>query len=268
MKRRGRRSSPISLFAFQDIMASVIGMVFIVVLVMALDIVHAKTTGAAIDWQDVTDADVQRLQARVEELNEQVREAKADIQRLSDRLDLASGDEVAALDKVKRLEATLKSLYERIREGQETLEQSDTVTARLVREAHEAKQQADRLDDRIDDLREQLKSARAAPRLAFIIDPHPDRLQPWLLEVSGSSLRVASKDGSSVVMEFRGASAEQRKARFLAWLSTQSPSTHYFVLLVKPTGVVLSDELQRTLRDRGFDIGKDLLPADWNPFRR
>lgn len=268
MKRRGSRSSPISLFAFQDIMASVIGMVFIVVLVMALDIVHAKATGAAVDWQDVTDADVQRLQTRVEELQRQAREAKADIQRVSARLDLASGDEVTALDKVKRLEATLKSLYERIREGQQTVEQSDSETARLLRETHEAKQQADRLDERIHSLREQLKSARGAPRLALIIDPHPDRLEPWLLEVSGSSLRVASKDGSSVVMEFRGVSAEQRKARLLAWLSTQSPRTHYFVLLVKPGGVALSDELEQTLKGRGFDIGKDLLPADWNPFRR
>jgi len=268
MKRRGRRSSPISLFAFQDIMASVIGMVFIVVLVLALDIVHAKARGTTVDWQNVTDADVESLKTRVKELKRQVRKSKADIERLSTRLDLTSGDEVAALDKVKRLEATLKSLYERIREGQETVEQSDTETARLVREAHEAQQEADRLDKQIDELRERLKSVSAAPRLAFIIDPHPGRLEPWLLEVSGSSLRVASEDGSSVVMEFRGDSANQRKERFLAWLSTQSPRTHYFVLLVKPSGVLLSDELHRILKDRGFDIGKDLLPTYWNPFRR
>jgi len=268
MKRRGKRSSPISLFAFQDIMASVIGMVFIVVLVMALDIVHAKATGAAVDWQDVTDADMQRLQTRVDELNQQIRDAKANIECLSARLDLASGDEVEALDKVKRLEATLKSLYERIREGQETVERSDRETARLLDEAREAQQEAERLDERVDDLRDRLKSARATPRLAFIIDPHPDRIEPWLVEISGSSLRVASKDGSSVVMEFRGTSAGQRKERFLAWLSTQSPRTHYFVLLVKPTGVLLSDVLEQTLKDRGFDIGKDLLPAYWNPFRR
>ena len=266
MKRRGARTGPISLFAFQDIMASVIGMVFIVVLVMALEIVHAKAGGTAIDWQNVTDADVQQLQAQVDDLQARIRDAKAKIEGLSARLDLASGDEEATLDKVKHLEATLKSLYERIREGQQAVEEADGETVEFLRRVHEAKQEAKRLQERIDELRERLRSARSTPRLAFIIDPHPDMLEPWLLEVSGSRLRVASKDGSSVVLEFRGDSADQRKERFLAWLSTQDNRTHYFVLLVKPSGVLASDELHVILKRRGFDIGKDLLPEDWNPF--
>ena len=268
MRRRGSRTSPISLFAFQDIMASVIGMVFIVVLVMALDIVHAKATGMAIDWQNVTDTDVERLRARVDDLRQEVRQAKAEIGNLATRLDLASGDEEAALDGVKHLEGTLKNLYERIRESQRSIENTDKKTADLLDEVQKAKQEASRLDERLDDLRERLKTSRSTPRLAFIIDPHPDALEPWLLEVSGSQLRVASRDGSSVVMEFRGNSAEQRKERFTAWVDdSQSHATHYFVLLVKPSGVRASDELETALRRRGYDIGQDLLPEYWRPFR-
>jgi len=266
MRRRGGHSETVSLFAFQDIMASVIGMVFFVVLIMALDIVDRKASGVEVTTQLATEPDVQVLRDRAEALREQIAKTELDIEQLTSRLNLASGDEEGTLDEVKRLEATLKNLYARVRQGQEATAKTEDQKQEIEQQHQQMIREIARLTRRAEELKAQLKSAQAAPRIAFIIDPHPENLEPWLLEVSEPRLRVASKDGRGTVLEFGGTSSDQRKARFLAWLSSQSNQTHYFVLLTKPSGVGLADEMERELKARGFDIGRDLLPEDWEPF--
>ena len=266
MKRRGGRSSPISLFAFQDIIASVIGMVFVVVLIMALSIVNAKAVSEAVRLESITDSDLQTLRERASESEAEIRAIAADIVRLTGQLDLASGDEEVALDEVKRLEATLKNLYARVREEQDAVGQADAERQRIVEKYEDRLRESQRLDRQLAELRTRIQTTELRPRLAFIIDPHPDDLEPWLLEISGSRLRVASKDGTSAILEFGGESFERRKERFLAWLSSQSNRTHYFVLLIKPSGIEQADECGKILKSKGYDIGKDLLPEDWAPF--
>jgi len=266
VKRRGARASPISLFAFQDIMASVIGMVFLVVLILALSIVHDKAGGAGlVNWQTVSDADLAMAQAQVNELKRRVHAAEEDLRHLSARLEFASSGEKEALEKVKRMERTLKALYETIQETEKAAAEKDADSEALQKRLALMQQELRRLEAQRDALRLRLASR---PHLAFIIDPHPDRLEPWLLEVTENSLRLAAKDGTSAVLEFRAPSAEQRKEGFLAWIETQDPQTHYFVLLVKPSGVRFAEELERILTERGFEIGKDLLPESWEPFLR
>jgi len=266
MRRRGGHDEAISLFSFQDIVCSVIGMVFFVVLIMALDIVETKATGVAAASQPATESEVQALRDRTQVLRAEITKTESDIERLTGRLNLASGDEEGALDEVKRLEATLKNLYARIKQDQDTVTKTDVERQQTEKDSQQKLSQAERLARRADELRAALKTAQAAPRIAFIIDPRPDNLEPWLLEISDSGLRVASKDGRATVMEFGGASSEQRKTRFLAWVSSQSSGTHYFVLLTKPSGVNLSNDIEKELKTRGFDIGRDLLPEDWEPF--
>ena len=266
MRRRGGHDQTISLFSFQDIVCSVIGMVFFVVLIMALDIVETKATGVEAASQLATESEVQALQDSAKALREEIARTESEIERLTGRLNLASGDEEGALDEVKGLEATLKNLYARIKQEQEAVAKTDAQKQETGKGHEQKLKEVARLARRADELRAQLKSAQAAPRIAFIIDAHPDNLEPWLLEVSDSRLRVASKDGRGTVLEFGGTSSEQRKIRFLAWVSSQSNQTHYFVLLTKPSGVRLSNEIEKELKTRGFDIGRDLLPEDWEPF--
>ena len=266
MKRRGARDQPINLFSFQDIMASVIGVIFFVVLIMALDIVERKASGAAAAAETATESEVQALRERAKRLRDEITAVEADIQALADRLNLASGDEQEAFDEVKQLEATLKSLYERIKDDQEALTKADAQKERAQAEHQPKLREIEQLSRRADELRAALKSIQSVPRLAFIIDAHPDNLEPWLLEVSESHLRVASRDGRSAVLEFGGNTPAQRQARFFDWLASQNNRTHYFVLLIKPSGVRLSEEIENGLKTKGFDIGRDLLPEDWEPF--
>lgn len=266
MRRRGGQDQVVNLFSFQDIVCSVIGMVFFVVLIMALDIVDKKASGVEAASQLATESEVQILRGRVKHLRDEITQVEADIQGLADRLNLASGDEQEALDEVKQLEATLKSLYGRIKDDQEALTKADAQKERAQAEHQRKLREIEQLSRRADELRAALKSIQSAPRLAFIIDAHPDNLEPWLLEISDSRLRVASRDGRSAVLEFGGNTPGQRQARFFDWLASQNNQTHYFVLLAKPSGVRLLVEIEKGLKAKGFDIGRDLLPEDWEPF--
>jgi hypothetical protein len=265
MKRRGRRDAAINLFSFQDIMASVIGMVFFVVLILALDIVNARGGGAG-DAPPATEADVAALQESIRRLEEDIRRLEQEVARAADRLQLASGDESEMLQEAKRLEATLRNLYGRIRQEQDDATRSQA-ERRLKEDAHRRRlRETDALNRRLGELKAALAEARSAPSVMYIVDASPGGLAPWLLEVSATGLRVASQDGAGAVVAFGGRTAEDRRGGFLGWLGSQDSSTHYVVLLVKPSGVDLANRLEQDIRDKGFDVGVDLLPETWEPF--
>lgn len=266
MNRRRRRAAAINLFSFQDIMASVIGMVFFVVLIMALDIVTTKAAGRPIEVASLTKDEVADLRKGAEELSTQIAATEAQIVDLVQKLDLTGGNEHALLDEVTQLEATLKSLYARIRANQEARAEAEVERGRAASARGNRLKNLARLNRRLGDLKAQLHSFRSTPRLAFIIDSGPQGLVPWLLEITRTRLRVASVDGQGAVLEFGGQSPSRAKEAFLAWVSSQSNQTHYFVLLIKPSGVTLAEELREELEQRNFDIGTDLLPEDWEPF--
>jgi hypothetical protein len=101
--------------------------------------------------------------------------------------------------------------------------------------------------------------------VAYIIDDVTQR-EPWLVEVSKKLIRVAAKDGKSAVMTFAAGTAVSRKAKFLGWTKSKSSQKHYFVLLIKPSGIEQAGEIENALKKKGFRTGKDLLPETWEPF--
>lgn len=265
MRRRRGEAAAINLFSFQDIMASVIGMLFIVVLIMAMDIVDAKSGGAA-GQTPATEAEVEVLRETLKRTSSELDQVQSEIGQATERLHLATGNEHEALDEVKKMEATLKALYTRIRDRQQEARKTEADRRRDTEKYQRTLEEIDRLNRQIAELKARLRQTLGAPRLAFIIDPHPGNLTPWLLEITDSRLRVAPRDGASAVLEFGGGTPADRLPRFMAWLDSQRPETHYFVLLVKPSGVDVAEEIQKILRQRKFEIGMDLLPEDWEPF--
>ena len=103
------------------------------------------------------------------------------------------------------------------------------------------------------------------PRVTYIIGEATD-LEPWLVEVTGKRIRVAAKDGTSSVMSFSAATARGRREQFLAWAKSQDSRKQYFVVLIKPSGLAESRTVESGLKERGFDLGRDMLPESWEPF--
>ena len=266
MRRRSRNGEVVSLFSFQDIMASVIGMLFFIVMIIALDVVAQGVAGDDIEVVPVTEGELAELRQHVERLNEEVSRLSGLVAKHSDDINLSKVDERDIVEEIMGLNAKLKSLHGRIEEDEKLATSLAGKNRKTQMQYVEAKEVLKDIEDRVESLKNAPERGQRAANVAYIIDERGDNLEPWLLEVSDKALRVASRDGASTVIDFGGAGEDSRMDRFYAWVRGQNPRTHYFVLLIKPSGLAHSEEIGGKLKSRGFSIGTDLLPEDWCAF--
>ena len=160
----------------------------------------------------------------------------------------------------------LRSLYAAIEQEQETQARLEIDLASGSREIERKKLELEQQIKKTAGLAAMLEERkRTIPNIGFILDER-DSMTPWLLEVTDKRLRVATKDGTSAVLEFVAKDFDTRRKSFAAWAKTQSKSKHYFVLLIKPSGRENIEKVFETIKGLGFDVGVDLLPENWRPF--
>jgi len=243
-KRRRKTGSDVNLFAFQDIMASVIGTLFFVVLLMALDIIEGVPKENAAAKEQINALLAQRKQLISEESR-----AVVSIDDLSTMLALITNPQ-AAVEKLTSSHGELIILHKRIEAANalhvELQQRLDETDAQLRKEALETE-------------REERENR---PHLTYIVDT-PRGLTPWVVEVTSEKIRVASATDINSVLEFTGRSQAAMTAQFMKWARTQNRRMYYFCFLAKPSGIEKAKELLDDVKSAGFDIGLDLVPEDW-----
>jgi len=263
MRRRGARNTS-SLFAFQDVMASLIGIMFFVVILMALDIVDQYTPVAEADTVDGDS--IVELRAKLKELTELKIRLEQGITSATEKLNVASAfTDEQLLESVQAMNKELLYLHAKVEQTEVGLADVESKTKSAKKKIAASQIEIRGLDDEIAKLKARAKAKRDLPRVAYIIDETTQK-EPWLVEVTDKSIRVAAKDGKSAVMTFAADTAAERKTSFLRWTASKNPQKHYFVLLIKPSGLKQIRGLTITLKGKGFSLGKDLLPETWEPF--
>ncbi|NIA15912.1 MAG: hypothetical protein GWP08_17760, partial [Nitrospiraceae bacterium] len=123
MKRRGRRSSqPFSLFAFQDVMAAVIGVLFFIVIIMALEMVESTPSIASAADPELQAEQTETLRAAIRQLREKQARLEREILEITRINSRAEVDPQGALNDLKRMNETLRSLYARIVQDRKRLD--------------------------------------------------------------------------------------------------------------------------------------------------
>ena len=266
MRKRGQQNT-VSLFAFQDVMASVIGILFFVVLLMALDIVQQKVSQASPVTLSPVDAKMQDLRNRLSDLTPIRERLEKSIAELSRRIAQASSsNDQLLLAEIRKLRRQLLQLHDGIKYLDKSLMESDKARSEKDVRHRGGLDKLEELRRVVGTLKRQAMSSSRKPRVVYIIDEEPGGLTPWLVEISAERIRVAPNEGNNSVMTFAAPSKDRRMKLFLGWARNQSPRSHYFVLLKKPSGWESAAELDKKLREQGFEIGTDLLPEDWDPF--
>jgi len=260
MRRRRGHSNAVDLFAFQDIMASVIGILFLIVLLMALDIVTDKASASGRRSETIP-----ALREKARKLAAEGISINKEIENSTRKLVSLFGPENILID-IEQLNTMLLNIYAATEAGSASLEQLGRENSRMASKLKEKQNRLQGLNTQIAALKAKLQDGRAAPGLAFIIDKTGDHMEPWLVEVTAASIRVATKDGTASVTEFRAKEGKQRKKQFLGWARGQNKKTHYFVFLAKPSGVRTAEALLFAVKADGFDVGLDLLPEEWHAF--
>ncbi len=262
MRKRGNEAAPVTLFSFQDIITSVMGIMILVMLVIALELAARQLQSPAIQ-QAIVKQDVREALKLAREKLEQIKRA------------LAAGawDNLAALSRsdvqrqTSELERLMPVLEQNARQAEQRLSQ--------LRQRHEqAEQEFETRNSDEESLRvlqaelaalEEELSRLATSSTMFFRPSQTGGKLVWLVEVSGETILAAPLGPSAKPLSFAGSSGESRQRQFLAWASNRDPSREYFVLLIKPGGARLCNDIERQLRSKQFEVGLDLIGSKQTP---
>lgn len=266
-RRRDTCSMASSLFAFQDVMASLIGVLFFIVLFMSLDIVERQIPAAQAGEGAASPQDpLAALKEKLSQLEAEKRALEEQIAGTTEQLNVVSSQSDQELaESIQKLHGRMQYVIEKTRGAGTALAEQEKALAQSRKEIQTRRARLEQLDREIEKLQAQVRAAGNVPRVAYVID-RPPGLEPWLVEVSGGSIRIAPKDGSSSVMSFAAGSDKNRTDQFLSWAKSLDASKYYFVILMKPSGCEQAMSLLQILKKAGYKCGSDLLPEPWRPF--
>ncbi len=246
---RKKSGAPFSLFAFQDAITSVCGVVVLITLLLEL----ALTQRVEVESQasSVAKSKVDEVRARVEKL-------RSDLDELNARVEETTAVDSAGIGK------SLAEVKAQLANAKKRLEGAQEESARLDRKLEELEEQKETfadLEKKVDELKRQiaetLEKAEEKEKEEFnsqesAVYSFNDaiREKPWYVEVSGSNLVAhGSADAKSFDSPFA----------FAKWATTRPASSEYFVLIVRPSGARNFEFAVAELESEGYRYGIDLI---------
>ena len=252
MSRRGRSGPAISLFAFQDIITSVTGIILLITMMMAVELVQNMQRAASAPQEQKSSAVERTLRGtleenaqeivRLERLLEETTTIRFDADALRRRLANLSAATAELEKQTTRIEVTQKDIEQR---KAELAEQSKDLTPEAIEKLAEEQRE----------MAQQIEAMRQSNRVIFNRPEGAARI-PWLLELNADGILAAEMGASRPPQSFADA------AGLLTWVGTQNAGAIYFVILVKPDSILTFDSLRQELQERQFEVGYDLLGAD------
>lgn len=269
-----RNRGGVSLFAFQDVIFSVTGVVIVIALLLALQIdkvkVHAEPKGISTDSDPVT-ASPEHLNALESEL--------ADARILLDQLQAARGASVAAGEleaEIATLEARISSRLKASQKlsanlgGLADTEELKSEAVEIARLSFEIQRCREKLHDltpsnveksaSVQELEKQVKEVEATV-LGAKAKGRELRLIPGKSDTTKEPIVVDVSDRKIIVRRFgRAESAEIRSInRFVEYCSRFKPTEHFFVFFFRPSGTEQFEDLRQAARRDGFEVGYDAI---------
>ncbi|MEM1445590.1 MAG: hypothetical protein AAGF84_06005 [Planctomycetota bacterium] len=247
-RQRGRAgAAPFSLFAFQDIMAAVTGVMIVTTLLMVIDLL-TRTVAAAPSRPVVVE------QANFEDPAEDVLallEAEASAELITpDQRDAMR----QALERVEQRVTTIEDANQALQERSQ----------RQAQQESRLREQMQATAEQLTDTREQIDAIRQRPPVTLLKGDASGK-PTWWVRLDGRRVQASellsdtreNPDGAlPPIQDWADVTA------FLTYAETLDPQSRAWVLLVEPTGIDAFAEAQEALRRRGFDVGWDLAPMD------
>lgn len=265
-------SPAISLFAFQDIITSLTGILFLIVLLLVIFMLEMRpkeeenNLRAKIDIPAVK-AQIAKLKSDLDELKKQetlIQEAIQDYQALdletiSDRIDSVKKEIVQKIQQVDNQKINIES---KVEYNKELLEQIKRLHEKLVLAKSSSenfknslkKLQAEKLD-----YLEKIRVAKNAVKISF---ENTSNLTPILVECSANGIKVLDYKTNKIFnLELPNGDLESRKKAFYDWLTTRNSSLEYYTIIIKPESFEYA-EVINNLGNLNLKRGLEFLPQN------
>lgn len=257
---RGDYGEPVSLFAFQDIMTAVIGILLLIVLLMCLQLSVTTASASSVDEKTST---ADRLESDLREVTDQEATTDVAIAQALEELKLQTRT-LPKIDRVVVRRRELSELYERIAqaeasvrgvfEGLLALTEGGVVQAQLE-EAIELEQKKERLQSELD-------AVRRHRGLTYLQNQRFEK-SPLLVVLSGDVIRVGEVGLDQAALTFAHRDVDTRMQAVVQWLQRFSAQRYYVLVVIKPSTRTYANTLRTMITQNGFSQGMDLLPEDW-----
>jgi predicted RNase H-like nuclease (RuvC/YqgF family) len=260
MSKRARSQPVLSLFAFQDIITSVTGIMILVTLFLALELVSRKE-GSAAATSRLTDEmqqaieDANALEAQIEKNRKHIKHLESELQKGRGDLDALAS---TSTDTLKNERTALRQQVEGARRRKNlTIEQRQRIAVAL-REVTDDLGSSGISDDAIARLEQAIATTEQqigdVTAVSLIVKPAPDEKRtPVVVQVSGQAIAVATDGPSGSVNSYQNPQEVSNQLRKL------DASTHYVVILIKPSGIKNFREVYDSAERLGFSIARKLL---------
>jgi uncharacterized coiled-coil protein SlyX len=251
---RNKTHSPISLFSFQDIIMSVVGIMILITLVLLLHLVSQMF--AAPPEPTITEEELRQRIASLKPIQAELRDSIAQMHRFREESEVftPSQEEVDALQSaVTQLETDIALTEKAIEEIKKRIDELRNDPAR--RQLSEIQKEVKTLTDKIAGLRPHAGQAGVQMR---VVAPKKTDKKAFIVDYGKGIITVIPADGSPK-LTFPSAD------RFDAWVAERDPKKEHYVVYVRPSRFEehnasgKHNRIVTNLRERGFDVGLQVI---------
>ncbi len=240
---RKKRGAPFSLFAFQDAITSVCGLVVLITLMLALNL----TTSALLDDNERQNAEAaQEIRTRLEETKKKLDEYAKESEAARIDSDMAS----LTRNEIDELLSQSRQELEEERETEKALEKELDAAADSIAEKETLEKENEALKEQIAKARERASAAPVSDRGVIYGFPNDGLQKPIFVDFSNARIVATCYDEEATFKEL---------ADFVAWAKSRSKYREYFVFVVRPSGLAYYREIVDEELLDGYSYGVDLV---------
>lgn len=267
MGRRRDNEVPVSLFAFQDIITSITGIMILVVLLIILDILNAPKTKSSPFKKDVVQLEktVKRLREKLDKESRWLDENEREILKAAS-VELSALPKLIEKEKKRFLLLTVGFEREKKRNAE-----SETLIAGIKKQVEKAGEDIRKTkDDRkrrkgileeknknLDDLTKKLEEAKKnSEKRKTQVEITTDKNLPYspiLVECSECLIKIkVGPSGAVRRFDSPGGDSKALVSRFFTFLKSRSKSDDLIILILKPSSVGYSYGILGAIKSLGF----------------
>lgn len=266
MARSRRRANPFSLFSFQDIITSVMGIILLAALLLAVELVtrkHGAPQSTEVSQvSSIVTENVSTVRADIAELKKELASLQSDSLAAAGTLVVESESrKKVAQVRSMRMSAELTKLTAYLKERLAELARVEATSF----DRRDERRKLEMLEAEIRSSIAELKELRSSDRLFYNAIPGMSKT-PWLIDVSAERIQVGSLPSGSTRQSPRLLHTFADIDATVEFTRELSTDGNYFLILIRPSGIERFEELLTALRGRSFDLGFDVVDEDQTVF--
>jgi hypothetical protein len=253
MRTRGSSSSPFSLFAFQDIITSVIAIVILITMILALELV-SRVSQVPQSVKEITEDNIRSAKEEMSLITQEIHILKNQIKAAGPIITSAIGPKLHPTELKKQIER-LTRLLEALDREVSSIEKGPTGPALPLKELKI-------LAEKVQFARNKFDFIQSNNAVIYAPDDNAKR-NCWVIILSSQQIEFLPITEGLPARTLRDSSGKQLINKLKQALSSLAKDENYFLLAVRPTaGPDLYFDVIELLQNDNYRVGVEFMPED------